>query len=596
MTFSDKRAPRALRLLAGLGVLAASVPARADLVAPFSNTLDVDPQYVSGATGATDIAWAADGRAVITTKGGTIVIRQTSGTTVQRTNVFSNVSQTAEQGLLGVVADPTAANTFYFYVSNGTDTADRHRVMKAVLNADNTFTVDATPIIAASRNLGPGIEGPANHNGGGMFIYQNRLYVGVGDTGHNRTPPNNKYGSCLNRPNGKILRVELSGAIPTDNPLVNETAVTSCNAWSGATAPTWSSDVPDKRIFAWGFRNPWRFWVDPTSGRMWIGDVGETTREEISTGTGNMHYGWPFNEGTTPYGQLDGKDCMAGFVPGRTCTPAIHDYDNNTQGTCVVGGLIPDGCGWQTALGGTLYLFSDFGSGWIHALTVTNRAMGQASSTATNLGTFATSGPASMRMGPDESLYVVMNRSNGVYRFTPRDRTGCAAGGMGGAGGVGGRGGAGAGGRSGAGGAGGAGTVAGTGGISGAGVGAGAGGVDGGGQAGAVGPGGSSTGGTAGVGVVAGASGTGQVTGGAGGAPGGGVGANGGAPLGGGPSGGLGAVAGSGTPPGGGGTGGSDDSGGCGCRVSNGSGAGYLALALGLAAALISRLRRRGDR
>src|SRR6185503_1975758 len=194
---------RALAFFAGLGTLGAAGIAHADLVAPFSTRIDTDPMYVTGATGATDIAWAPDGRAVVTTKGGTIVVRLTNGTTVQRANVFSNVSQAAEQGLLGVVADPAVANTFYFYVSNGTDAADRHRVMKAVLNADNTFTVDATPVIAASRNLGPGIEGPANHNGGGMVIYQNRLYVGVGDTGHNRTPPNNKYGSCLNRPNGK---------------------------------------------------------------------------------------------------------------------------------------------------------------------------------------------------------------------------------------------------------------------------------------------------------------------------------------------------------------------------------------------------------
>src|SRR5262245_66649787 len=113
MRFSNNRAPRAVGLLTALGALGASGLAHADLVAPFSNTIDVDPQYVSGATGATDIAWAQDGRAVVTTKGGTIVVRTATGTTVQRPNVFSNVSQTAEQGLLGVVADPTAANTFY---------------------------------------------------------------------------------------------------------------------------------------------------------------------------------------------------------------------------------------------------------------------------------------------------------------------------------------------------------------------------------------------------------------------------------------------------------------------------------------------------
>ncbi len=570
-----------LASLFGLGVLAAPSAAVAQLSAPYNGRITVDNQYVTGAAAATDIAWARDGRAVVTTKGGTIVIRQTNGTTVQKTNVFSGVSQAAEQGLLGVVADPMVADTFYFYVSNGPN-EDKHRVMKATLGADNNFTVDMTPVIAASRNLGPGLEGPANHNGGGLAIYQNRLYVGVGDTGHNRTPPNNKYGSCLNRPNGKILRVELTGAIPSDNPLVNETMVTSCNAWSGTTAPTWSTAAPDQRIFAWGFRNPWRFWVDPTSGRLWIGDVGETTREEVSVGNGNQHYGWPFNEGTTMYGQLDGKDCMAGFTPARACTAPVHDY-GRTEGTCIAGGLIPDGCGWATALGATMYLFADYNADWIHGLTVTNRAMGQASSTSTTIGTFNNTGPVSFRMGPDESMYVVMNQGNGVYRFTPNDRTGC----MGGAGGAGGAGGmAGTGGRAGgAGGAGGAASGAGGASTSGAGgttAGAGGSGVSGTGAGGS--PGGTSAGGaTAGTGVTSGTGGTGTATGGASGST-----ATGGAA----PTGGTGPTGGA---PGGAGTatgGGSEDDGGCGCRVGRSGGAAYLAMAFGLALALGARLRR----
>jgi MYXO-CTERM domain-containing protein len=502
---------------------------------------------------------------------------------VQRSGVFSNVSSTLEQGLLGVVADPSMANRFFFYVSNGADAADRHRVFRGVLNADNTFTIDMTPVIGASRNLGGGLQGPANHNGGGMVVYQDRLYVGVGDTGANATPPTNKYSSCLNRPNGKILRVALDGTIPTDNPLNNVAMVTACDD-AGRMGGAWTTAAPDRRIYAWGFRNPWRFWIDPMSGRLWVGDVGETTREEISVGTGDSHFGYPFFEGNQDWSMASGslrlqKTCNQAFEPSRPCTAAVHDYDNNTVGNCVIGGLIPDGCGWQTALGGTLYLFADNGPGWIRALTVTNRMMGTASSTATTVGTFANTGPASIRMGPDESMYVVMNRGNAVYRFTPRDRTGCM-GGMGGAGGVGGMG-AGAGGRGGTAGSGGApGGIGGQGTTGGVGP-AGTGGV-GAGQGGASGaPGGSSTGGTAGDGT----SGTGPATGGASGAPSGGVGASAGAPVGGAPGAGVGATGGS--------DGGGDD-GGCGCRVSGGSGAGYLALALAALAAFGLRWRRRG--
>jgi hypothetical protein len=236
--------------------------------------------------------------------------------------------------------------------------------------------------------------------------------------------------------------------------------------------------------------------------------------------------------------------------------------------------LIPDGCGWNTALGGMpMYLFADFSSDWIHGLAVSNRAMGQASSTATNLGTFNNAGPVSFRMGPDESMYVVMNAGNAVYRFTPTDRTGCAMGGMGGMGGAGpaGAGGApaGAGGvnTSGAGGA----AVAGNGGA----VAAGQGGVPGGTGAGGV---------NAGTGMTSGTSGT--ATGGVSGTATGGAAPNGGTPpMGGAPSGGV-------APTSGTGGGGSDDPGGCGCRAAKGGGVAYLVLAGGLALALGARLRR----
>src|SRR5687768_2205818 len=86
-----------LASLVGFFISACPATADAQLVAPYNSRITVDSQYVTGATGATDIAWAPDGRAVVTTKSGTIVVRQTNGMIVQRTGTFSGVSQTAEQ-------------------------------------------------------------------------------------------------------------------------------------------------------------------------------------------------------------------------------------------------------------------------------------------------------------------------------------------------------------------------------------------------------------------------------------------------------------------------------------------------------------------
>src|SRR5262245_20547053 len=141
----------------------------AQLAGQFADTIEVDNQYLTGATNVTDIAFAAGGRAVATLKNGTVVIRRADGTRNMQMGLFGTVDTASEKGLLGVVAHPTTANTFFFYVSNGTDNNDKHRVFRGTLDASDQLTIDmATPIIAAGANMGPGLRGPANHDGGGL--------------------------------------------------------------------------------------------------------------------------------------------------------------------------------------------------------------------------------------------------------------------------------------------------------------------------------------------------------------------------------------------------------------------------------------------
>jgi MYXO-CTERM domain-containing protein len=512
----------------------------AQLSGEFANTITVDNQYLTGANGATDIAFSSDGRAVVTLKAGTVVVRRTDGSRNMQTMLFGTVDTASEKGLLGVVAHPTEANVFFFYVSNGSSNDDKHRVYRGSLGADDMLTIDmSNPIVAASRMLGPGLRGPLNHDGGGLFVHENHLYIGVGDTGANMTPPTNKFSSCLNLANGKILRVNLDGTIPTDNPLVNETMVTSCTSTTGA----WGTAAPDERIFAWGFRNPWRLWIDPQTDLMWIGDVGEQTREEISVGSGNQHYGYPFFEGTEDWSMGGGglrleKTCDEEFLPSRECVVPVHDYDSGGNGAnCVIGGLIPEGCGWTNAFGGNLYyLFGDHGAGWIRALQVRPDRMGVMSSTPLDFGDF--DAMSSFRMGPDGAMYVTFDTMGAVFRFAPTMQTGTDC--MGGTGGMGGSGGGGAAGM----------PSGGSGGTGGASGGSGGRGMTGG---------ASGANATGGAGVTGGAGGTAAGAGGAGGAN---------------------------------GDGGSDDEGGCGCRTA-GRAASPVALALLALGVAVGFWRRR---
>lgn len=435
-----------------LALLALAQNANAELSAAFRDKIDVDVEYAPGVGQATDIAFHTDGRAVITRKDGTLTIRSANGTLKQVSSLFPMIDARSEKGLLGVVADPGVEqnNTFYFYVSQRlSDTATEHRVLKGVLTVDNNVMIDAMPIIAASRNNGPALEGPNNHDGGGLFIHKGKLYIGVGDTGFNDTPAINRYGSCLNKGNGKLLRVNLDGSIPDDNPLVNVAMVSSCDNPTGGT--TFGMAPPDKRIFAWGLRNPWRLWVDSQTDLFWIGDVGETTEEEISVGKGGEHFGYPFVEGSTNHAaaaasRFNGKSCMD-ITPARPCTAPVFAYETREAGGMknagrfegsITGGLIPTGCGWDEALGGPHYLYGDYVKNWIRALPVNSDRTGLSKTEPVAFEQYpAGSGPVSFRMGPDQSLYIVSYEASAVYRYTPKSRTGPGCDGGTGGGGMG---------------------------------------------------------------------------------------------------------------------------------------------------------------
>ncbi len=399
-----------------LAALCSSAPAWAQqLLGTAATELDMK-DYAKGISNPTDIVIVPDGRGVITLQGGDVLV-YTGGTKSTAGHITTNTNN-GEQGLLGVVADPNFATNHYLYFYadvGGVD--DRHQILRYDLTADGKLGTKT--VLLGTGGVTPGIYGPANHNGGSMNIYKNQLYIGVGDTGANATPPTNKFGSCLNKPNGKILRINLDGSIPTENPLYNVAMVTACDSQNAA----FSMAAPDKRIFAWGLRNPFRFWIDPSgpqAGTLWIGDVGEMTLEEVSVGKGDSHYGYPFFEGTKDWGAAPtngpANECM-GMTPARTCTPAVYDYGHDNGNNCIIGGLIIDGCGWPAAWK-SRYIFGDNGSGNVWTLQVNP---GRTGVMAGGTKDFAkVNGPASFRMGLDSALYIVNVGGGYVERVTPK--------------------------------------------------------------------------------------------------------------------------------------------------------------------------------
>ena len=111
-------------------------------------------------------------------------------------------------------------------------------------------------------------------------------------------------------------------------------------------------------IWAVGVRNAWRFSVDPATGDLWVGDVGQDRFEEIDripAGVGGANLGWSCHEGTATY---DESRCRAG-----------SDATSSRSGATAATTARPWPAGSSTAarryagvLGGT-YVGGDFGSG-----------------------------------------------------------------------------------------------------------------------------------------------------------------------------------------------------------------------------------------
>ena len=392
-----------------LAIALAPAPARAQLAAGNPADNFVLQGWASGISGATDVAWLNDGRAIVIRKTGQVALVDWQGKVINPMAASLTVDSASEKGLLGVVVDEQ--NNIYLYASLGSDTNNKHKVLKARAGS-STVTVDlANPLVAQ------GLEGPSNHDGGGLIIHKGQLYISVGDTGANATPPRNRYGACLNRANGKILRINLDGTVPTDNPLVNLAMATGC---ADRTTGNYQLLPPDHRIYAWGLRNPWRFWIDPRTDLLWIGDVGEGAQEEVSVGGKGVNHGWPFEEGTQKYAGLGGLTSCMEMTPSTPCTAPQTTYNHSGSSASVTGGMVPrQGCGWGAYE--NRYFFGDYNRGNVWTVDLNQDRSGAVAGSRKDFANLGSNSIVSFRTGPDGAMYLVSYSQGSIRRVAPRN-------------------------------------------------------------------------------------------------------------------------------------------------------------------------------
>ena len=241
-----------------------------------------------------------------------------------------------------------------------------------------------------------------NHNGGNIvFGPDGFLYIGTGDGGSAGDPNNNAQNQ--NVLFGKMLRIDVTPAtgyaIPAGASGNPNAANAQCTNGSGAAA------CPE--IFAYGLRNPWRWSFDRQTGDLWVGDVGQDTREEVDVVRRGGNYGWHIREASICYNPSSG--CTTSGL-----TDPLVEYTHST-GNSVTGGFVYRGTRLPALAG--RYVFADFVSNRVFVFQPPNAlvaATPRVVFTASNAVTTAPDNISAFGQSNDGELYVV-GYNGGLY-------------------------------------------------------------------------------------------------------------------------------------------------------------------------------------
>ena len=242
------------------------------------------------------LAATGDGRLCVVEQPGRVICPHDGNATV-----LLDIRETVndgdwEQGLLGLVFRPGFAENGGFFVAYTTHDDGALRLAEFSASA-NTIGVRNHANLSSQRVLLEVAQPYRNHNGGHLeFGPDGYLWLGLGDGG--------KYSDAFGNAQdletllGSLLRLDIDDGdpygIPDDNPFAD------------------SGGRPE--IWAYGFRNPWKFSFDRETGELWLGDVGQDEWEEINIVKRGGNYGWAYYEGThcyeSPFEFYDGWDCI----------------------------------------------------------------------------------------------------------------------------------------------------------------------------------------------------------------------------------------------------------------------------------------------
>jgi glucose/arabinose dehydrogenase len=318
----------------------------AQLVNAFPALTFSQPVFLTHSGDSTDRIWVVQ-------QDGIIAVFPNDSTAAS-TSTFLDISEklsspAGEEGLLGLAFHPRYAANGYFYVNYTAPNPLRTVIARYSVLPNDPNKADSLSEVVILEIAQP----YGNHNGGMiMFGADGCLYIATGDGGSGGDPHDNGQNKAALL--GKILRINVDTTtattlygIPPDNPFAGNT------------------EGFKEEIWAWGFRNPWRFSEDRITGRIWVGDVGQNAWEEIDLLERGGNYGWRCYEGPAPY-DTSGCGPVAGYLF------PVKAYPNGGPDCAVTGGYVYRGWRRPDLVG--RYIYGDYCSGKIWTFNYTDRS------------------------------------------------------------------------------------------------------------------------------------------------------------------------------------------------------------------------------
>ena len=326
------------------------------------------------------------GRMFFIERAGRLVSIATTGAPTKRVvaTMPDPVTTVGELGMFGFAFHPRFAQNGYVYFLYFRP-APAPLVAEAVIVRMRS-TDGGVSFGEATRIYGPFGFATDHHVAGDLhFGTDGYLYASFGDD----SDPTN--GQKTTRVQSKLVRIDVDSAspfaIPDGNPFK-----------AGGGEPS---------TFAYGFRNPFRFSVDPSNGNVWVADVGEGAIEELDLAVAGGNYGFAEREGANCY-PPEVQGCKtAGLID-----PVIEHDHTNDKVFAIMAGPVYRGDAMPSHKGELVYW--DFSTTKLFTLGADPRTGAPVSTLQAELGT--TYLIDDIAEGDDRELYAI-SLLGGVYRI-----------------------------------------------------------------------------------------------------------------------------------------------------------------------------------